>query len=105
MPSSERLWLAPAGQPGTHGASSQWRQLLGKCSVSVLGNSPISKVCTRLKKVPVGSWPNGRSSNNGPDLKDEVFHCLQLVTQAWQPTQPFRSITSANWVIKTLPCG
>ena len=33
------------------------RQLLGKCTVCVFGNSPTSKVCTRLKKVPVGSAP------------------------------------------------
>jgi hypothetical protein len=28
-----------------------------------------------------------------------LFHSLQLVTQAWQPTQTLRSITSASWVI------
>ena len=57
MPSSARLYEAPVGHTGTQGGSSQCRQDLGKCTVSVLGNSPTSKVCTRLKKVPVGSAP------------------------------------------------
>ena len=33
-----------------------------------------------------------------PALPD-VFHSLQLVTQAWQPTHTLRSITRASWVI------
>jgi hypothetical protein len=32
----------------------------------------------------------------------EVFHSLQLVTQAWQPTQTFRSITRASCVMALL---
>src|SRR5574340_999481 len=95
MPSSLRLYDAPVGHTGTHGGSSQCRQDLGKCSVSLCGYWPTSKVCTRLKKVPVGSAPYGFSSYSGP-AEPEVFHSLQLVTQAWQPTQTFRSITSAS---------
>src|SRR3989338_7769045 len=98
MPSSLRLYDAPVGHTGTHGGSSQCRQDLGKCSVSLCGYRPTSKVCTRLKKVPVGSAPYGRSSYSGP-ADPEVFHSLQLVTQAWQPTQTLRSMTSASWVI------
>src|SRR3989338_8888606 len=102
MPSSLRLYDAPVGHTGTHGGSSQCRQDLGKCSVSLCGYRPTSKVCTRLKKVPVGSAPYGRSSYSGP-ADPEVFHSLQLVTQAWQPTQTFRSMTRASWVISRYP--
>src|SRR6218665_2952393 len=49
----------------------------------------------RLKKVPLGLAAWGRSSVSGPALP-EVFHCLHEVTQAWQPTQTFRSMTRAN---------
>jgi hypothetical protein len=55
IPSLSRLYDAPVGHTVTQGGSSQCRQDLGKCTVSVCGNSPISKVCTRLKKVPLGS--------------------------------------------------
>src|SRR3989338_4447226 len=102
MPSSLRLYDAPVGHTGTHGGSSQCRQDLGKCSVSLCGYRPTSKVCTRLKKVPVGSAPYGRSSYSGP-ADPEVFHSLQLVTQAWQPTQTLRSMTRASWVISRYP--
>src|SRR5210317_1242401 len=34
----------------------------------------------------------------GP-AQPEVFHSLQLVTQAWQPTQTFRSMMRASWVM------
>ena len=33
-----------------------------------------------------------------------VFHSLQLVTQAWQPTHTLRSITSASWVTDASRC-
>ena len=33
----------------------------------------------------------------------EVFHSLQLVTHAWQPTHTFRSMTSASCVIVASP--
>src|SRR5512144_1211642 len=102
MPSSLRLYDAPVGHTGTQGGSSQCRQDLGKCSVSLCGNCPISKVCTRLKKVPVGFSPYGFSSHRGP-AEPEVFHSLQLVTQALQPTQTFRSITNASCVISHRP--
>ena len=46
-----------SGTPARTAGSSQCRQDLGKCTVSVFGNSPTSKVCTRLKNVPVGSAP------------------------------------------------
>ncbi len=39
-------------------------------------------------------------SASGP-AEPDVFHSLQLVTQAWQPTQTLRSMTSASCVIST----
>jgi hypothetical protein len=33
----------------------------------------------------------------------EVFHCLQDVTQAWQPTHTFRSMTSASCLARVSP--
>src|SRR6185295_8108143 len=98
MPSSARLYEAPVGQTGTQGGSSQCRQDFGKCTVCVFGNSPTSNDCTRLKNAPVGSLSYGLKSERGPADPD-VFHSLQLVTQAWQPTQTLRSITRASCVI------
>src|SRR5690349_4404670 len=95
MPSSARLKLAPVGHTGTHGGSSQCRHDFGKCTVCVSGYLPTSKVCTRLKNVPVGSLPYGRSSVSGP-AAPWSFHSLHEVTQAWQPTQTLRSMTSAS---------
>ena len=34
-----------------------------------------------------------------------VFHSLQLVTQAWQPTQTFKSMTRASWVMTPGRCA
>src|SRR5512144_3116983 len=102
MPSSARLYDAPVGHTGTHGGSSQCRQLFGKCTVCVFGYSPTSNVCTRLKNVPVGSLPYGLKSASAPAVPD-VFHSLQLVTHAWQPTHTLRSMTSASCVIAA-PC-
>src|SRR5512134_1192642 len=101
MPSSARLYEAPVGHTGTHGGSSQCRQDFGKCTVSVFGNSPTSKVCTRLKNFPGGSAPYGFWSESGP-AAPAAFHSLQLVTQAWQPTQTLRSITRASCVMQGL---
>src|SRR3990172_8260242 len=98
MPSSARLCEAPVGHTGTHGGSSQCRQDFGKWTVCVFGYSPPSKFCTRFKNVPVGSLPYGLSSERKP-AAPEVFHSLQLVTQAWQPTQTLRSMTNASWVM------
>src|SRR5512139_2754876 len=98
MPSSARLYDAPVGQTGTHGGSSQCRHDFGKCTVCVFGYSPTSKVCTRLKKAPVGSRPYGSRSASGP-AEPDVFHSLHDVTQAWQPTHTLRSMTNASWVI------
>src|SRR5512139_3773945 len=100
MPSSLRLYEAPVGQTGTQGGSSQCRQDLGKCTVSVFGKVPTSNVCTRLKKVPVGLASYGLKSLIGP-AGPEVFHSLQLVTHALQPTHTFRSMTRANCVISS----
>src|ERR1700756_341116 len=102
MPSSARLYEAPVGHTGTHGGSSQCRHDLGKWTVCVCGYRPTSKVCTRWKNVPVGSLSCGLKSASGPADPD-VFHSLQLVTHAWQPTQPLRSMTRASWVICVVP--
>src|SRR5512140_3432278 len=102
MPSSARLYDAPVGHTGTQGGSSQCRQDFGKCTVWVFGYSPTSKVCTRLKNVPVGSLPYGSKSASGP-AEPDVFPSLQLVTQAWQPTHTLRSMTRASCVIVRTP--
>src|SRR5512144_1691723 len=98
MPSSLRLYEAPVGHTGTQGGSSQCRHDLGKWIVCTFGYSPTSNDWTRLKKVPDGSLPYGFMSTSGP-ADPEVFHSLQLVTQAWQPTQTLRSMTRASCVI------
>src|SRR6185369_459040 len=103
MPSSARLYDAPVGHTGTHGGSSQCRHDFGKCTVCVFGNSPTSNDCTRLKKAPVGSLSYGLKSASGP-AEPDVFHSLQLVTQAWQPTHTLRSMTRASWVMKGRLC-
>ena len=46
-------------------------------------------------KVPLGFAAYALRSVNGPADPD-VFHSLQEVTQAWQPTQTLRSMTSAS---------
>src|SRR5262245_28131904 len=102
MPSSLRLYDAPVGHTGTQGGSSQCRHDFGKCTVCVSGYVPTSNVCTRLKNVPVGSFSYGLASSSGP-AEPDVFHCLHDVTQAWQPTQTLRSMTSASWVTSGSP--
>src|SRR5512134_2723273 len=101
MPSSLRLYDAPVGHTGTQGGSSQCRHDFGKCTVCVFGYSPTSNVWTRLKKVPVGSLSYGLSSERKPAIP-EVFHSLQLVTHAWQPTHTLRSMTNASWVMASV---
>ena len=86
---------APVGHTGTHGGSSQCRQDFGKCTVWVFGNVAHLEGLHAVEEGAGRIAPYGFSSASGPALPD-VFHSLQLVTQAWQPTQTLRSITSAS---------
>ena len=85
--------LAPVGHTGTQGGSSQCRQDFGKCTVSVCGKfadfeglHAVEEGAARVLAVR----DSGRSA--GPPRRRCSIPCSSS-TQAWQPTQTFRSIT------------
>jgi hypothetical protein len=84
---------------GMQGASSQCRQDLGKVDqLSRRGTWPKSGGWIPVAAHTVQNVPVGLLRRKGPDHQrcTVVFRCssLCMITQAWQPTQVSRSITS-----------